>query len=258
MDVTHGARRIRLTGFATWQVTLAAALLVLGFLIAAQVRAEAPEVQYSSQERQPLVNTVRDLQSQHESLTQQIQDIRKQIDTLRHGGQGNQTELDALNKALRDAQMAAGFVDVEGPGGYIHLADGAPPVGSDANPADFRVAAGDLLVLTDALWRCGAEAMAINDERIVTTTAILDVGGSIVVNSAYVSGPYQVTVIAAGDIWRCFSNANTVRDWMTARYQPARLTLTYEPSEKVVLLGYAGTAGLHNSVVVTPAPTARP
>ncbi len=247
-----------LTGVATWQVALAVALLSLGFLIAAQVRAQAPEEQYSSQERQPLVNTVRDLQSQHEALTKQIESLRQQIASLQLGGAGNQTEIDALNKQLEAVQLAAGLTGLQGKGGYLLVADGAPPVGSDANPADFLVTGSDLRILTAALWRCGAEAMAVNDERIVTSTAILDIGGSIVVNSAYVSGPYQISVIAKGDIWTsCFSRADSIREWMTTRFGPHRLVLKYEPSDSVVLPAYAGTATLDRSQVVsTPSPSA--
>ena len=47
----------RLRGLPSVQVTLALALLVLGFLIAAQVAAEGPRIRYSTEERSPLIET---------------------------------------------------------------------------------------------------------------------------------------------------------------------------------------------------------
>ncbi len=48
---------------SSWQITLGVALLALGFLIAAQLRTEGPRVRYASNERIPLVETARDLQT---------------------------------------------------------------------------------------------------------------------------------------------------------------------------------------------------
>ena len=47
--------RTRLRAIPSWQLTLGAALLGLGFLVAAQLAAEGPRVRYTSQERTPLV-----------------------------------------------------------------------------------------------------------------------------------------------------------------------------------------------------------
>ena len=71
----------------SWQVTLGAALLGLGFLIAAQLAAEGPRVRYTTQERSPLVETAIELQAQQEALKQQILDLRERSigDDGRHG-----------------------------------------------------------------------------------------------------------------------------------------------------------------------------
>ena len=45
----------RLRSIPSWQVTLGAALLGLGFLIEAQLAAEGPRVRYTTQERSPLI-----------------------------------------------------------------------------------------------------------------------------------------------------------------------------------------------------------
>ena len=66
-------RRIR--AVPSWQVTLGVALLALGFLIAAQLASEGPRVQYTTQERTPLVETANELQSQQDGLKARILDL---------------------------------------------------------------------------------------------------------------------------------------------------------------------------------------
>ena len=83
----------RLRRLPSVQVTLAVALLVLGFLVAAQFAAEGPRVRYSTEERAPLVETALRLQSQQESLKSVILGVRNHI-----------AQLEALdpNAALRE------------------------------------------------------------------------------------------------------------------------------------------------------------
>ena len=56
----------RIRAIPTWQLTLGVALLGLGFLIAAQLAAEAPRVRYTTQERSPLIETATALQAQQD------------------------------------------------------------------------------------------------------------------------------------------------------------------------------------------------
>ena len=59
----------------------------------------------------------------------------------------------------------------------------------------------DVRTLVEELWLAGAEAIAVNGERIVGSSAVLDIGGSILVNSAYLAPPYTVTAIGPPDLY---------------------------------------------------------
>jgi uncharacterized protein YlxW (UPF0749 family) len=97
----------RIRAIPSWQVTLGFALLALGFLIAAQMAAEGPRVQYTSQERTPLVTTVLDLQKQQDQLKQQVLDARAAIARLEAAGQGGAAVTRQLSDQLQAAQIAA-------------------------------------------------------------------------------------------------------------------------------------------------------
>jgi uncharacterized protein YlxW (UPF0749 family) len=252
--------RPRRKRIASWQGTLAIALLLLGFLIAAQVSAQAPAAAYSGLERPGLIQTIQDLQNRHDDLAASIVATRSQLAAVREGGQGRQSDLIALNQQLQQAQLAAGFTPLQGAGGYVYLSDGSVPPGIGGNPADYRIDAADVRTIVNGLWRSGAEAIAVNKERVVTTTAIVDVGGSILVNSAYVtdgSGEYVISVIGPSDTWTKLSSLDSFRTWMEQRYGPFRLAIQYVPDSKVLVLGYAGTANLHVAQV-SPVPSSTP
>ena len=252
--------RLRRRRIASWQGTLAIALLLLGFLIAAQVAAQAPAANYSALERPGLIQTIQDLQRRHDDLAASIVATRSQLAAVRQGGQGRQSDLVALNQQLQQAQLAAGFTAIQGGGGYVYLSDGVPPPGIGGNPADYRVDAADIRTIVNGLWRGGAEAILINKERVVTSTAVVDVGGSILVNSAYVTdgtGQYIISVIGPSDIWTKLSTVDTIRSWMEQRYGPFHLAIQFVPDPKVLVLGYAGTANLHVAQV-SPAPSTTP
>ncbi len=55
----------------------------------------------------------------------------------------------------------------------------------------------DLQLVVNALWRAGAEAIAVNGRRVIGTTAIRKAGSAILVNYRAVSSPYRI--VALGD-----------------------------------------------------------
>ena len=87
--------------------------------------------------------------------------------------------------------MLAASEAVHGPG--IVIAAQSSADGSDAG----RITDRDLQVLVNGLWYAGAEAVAVNDNRVGSLTSIRTAGDAITVNFRSISSPY--TVIALGD-----------------------------------------------------------
>jgi hypothetical protein len=112
-------------------------------------------------------------------------------------------------------------------------------------------------VLVDELWLAGAEAIAINTERLTAGTAILDIGGSVLVNSAYLSPPYQVSAIGPTDLYDQLSRAQGFRDFVRARAESFGIRISYAELTNVVVPAYAGTVNLRYARAV-PSPTAQP
>jgi uncharacterized protein YlxW (UPF0749 family) len=232
----------RLRALPSVQVTLAIALLVLGFLVAAQIAGEGPRIRYSTEERSPLIETALGLQAQQEDLKGQILAIRGRIGDLEAQDPGAAESLRRLYAELEAARLSAGLVPVTGKGLAFRLEDGTQGGGIDA-----LVSARDVRTLVEELWLAGAQAIAVNGERVVASTAVLDIGGSILVNSAYVSPPYQVTAIGPADLYARLRASVGFVQFVQGRVEPAGLQLSVAELDSVDIPAFAGTVNLRNA-----------
>jgi uncharacterized protein YlxW (UPF0749 family) len=249
--MTAIGRRIRT--IPSWQITLGAALLGLGFLIAAQLASEGPRIRYTSLERTPLVETALDLQAQQEGLKEQVLQLRAEIQELEAAGQGGTTRTGELNDRLEAARMAAGLVAMRGPGVVIRLTDSTLPVPQDGNARDYLVSGQDVLAVVEELWLAGAEAVAVNGERVTVGTAVVDIGGSVLVNSAYLAPPYDINAIGPAEMYDTLVAAPGFVDFVRNRSETFGVGISYAVLDEVDLDAYAGSVNLRYGRV-TPSP----
>jgi len=254
----------RIRRIPSWQPTLGLALFALGFLVTAQLRSEAPRVRYTSQERPPLVETALGLQVQQEALKARLLEVRTQIQDFEAKTQGNAALVRQLNTDLNAARTAAGLLSLEGTGVIFQLTDSTDSPQPGTNARDYLVDARDIRVLVEELWLAGAEAIAVNGERLVGATAILDIGGSVLVNSAYLAPPYQVAAIGPEDLYDLLGQAQGFRDFVRARAEGFGIKISYAVLTDVVVPAYAGTINLRYArpepsptPSSTPTPSAR-
>lgn len=185
-----------------WVLPVTVVCFALGALIAFMINATTaavsapgnmrPEqlaVLYSTAltEKEDLQNALIELRSEHEKLRN---DMLKAVT-------GSEAMEESFQKEINDLRMRVGSTPVTGPGIIITIDDTNV---LKTNPVDVNANAllthdVDLLMLVNELRVAGAEAMAINDQRIVAGSAIRCVGPSIQVNKSPVSAPFVVRAI---------------------------------------------------------------
>jgi len=237
----------RIRALPTWQLTLGVALLALGFLIAAQLAAEGPRVRYTTQERTPLVQTARDLQTEQDGLKARILELRAKIQTVETEGQGSAETVKQLNAQLQQARIAAGLIPLTGTGIVIQLDDSKEPVPPGGSEADYLVGSRDIRVVVEELWDAGAEAISVNGGRLTTSTAIIDVGTSVLVNSAYLTPPYQVSALGANDLYDKLTASPAFADFVRARGGGYGIQVSVAEPESVDVPAFVGTVTLRYS-----------
>jgi uncharacterized protein YlxW (UPF0749 family) len=183
-----------------WGVSFAAALAVLGFIVAVQWNSSAAREEFTSSARQVLAAQVQDLETEQRALREQITEHQAQVEAFQQRGGESETTLRVLNDRLAEARVTAGLTAVRGPGVVVEIADSKRVIPEGGDVDDFIVQVDDLRDIVTGLWASGAEAISINDERLVATTSIYAVGSSILVNTAFLSPPFRVWAIGSGDL----------------------------------------------------------
>ena len=106
----------------------------------------------------------------------------------------------------------------------------------------------------EELWSAGAEAVAVNGERVTPTTAVIDIGPSVLVNSAYLAAPYQVTALGPPDLYPRLSASPGFVDFIRARAETYGLRVSFAEPESVDLPAFAGTVTLRYARPLSSAP----
>lgn len=122
-------------------------------------------------------------------LQRDIKQLTTQIDKESTQGTPN-----PLVESVQKNDLAAGLVAVEGPGITMTLSD---PIASANNEhASISVITDlDLQQLTSLFWQAGAEALAINGNRVGVLTSIRTAGSQILVGTTPVESPYKIQAI---------------------------------------------------------------
>ncbi len=229
----------RFRGLPSVQVTLAVALLVLGFLIAAQIAAEGPRVRDSTGRARAARSRPRSAcRHSRNSLKAVILGLRQHI--------GELEALDPNAAARSGSSTRTSRRRGCGPDSSPSRAR-ASPSGSrmgTGGSIDGLVSARDVRTLVEELWLAGAEAIAVNGERIVGSTAVIDIGGSMLVNSAYLAPPYTVTAIGPRDLYARLQASVAFVQFVRQRIEPAGIGLSVAELEQADLPAFAGTVGL--------------
>jgi len=182
---------------AGWAISIAAALCVVGFVGAIQWNSSLAREAFTTSAQQTLARQVTALEAEQNDLRSQVEAAQGEVRHYQEESTTSSAALDQLNKQLSAARLAIGLTAVRGPGVVVEIADSKRVVPAGENPANFIVLVDDLRDIVAALWASGAEAIAINGERLVATSSIYGVGASVLVNTAFLSPPFRIEAIGS-------------------------------------------------------------
>jgi uncharacterized protein YlxW (UPF0749 family) len=191
---------------STWGISIALALVVVGFIGAMQWNSSLARDQFTTSAQQVLAAQVTDLEAEQDMLRQEIATANAQVLRLQQESTGSSAALEELNRQLEVARLRAGLTAVHGPGVAVEIADSKRVVPPGENPSSFIVLVDDLRDIVAALWASGADAIAINDERLVATSSIYGVGASVLVNTAFLSPPFRIEAIGTDGLLERFQS----------------------------------------------------
>jgi len=170
-----------------WTSLVAIGVLgVMAAVVAAQTDREAAVNELS---RAALVEQIESQGDDLRDLQRDVADLTSVNQSVASNNTRLQDQLDDIQTRVRRAELNTGYATVHGPGVRITV-DNRPDVDVDGEIRDE-----DLAFLVDGLFEAGAEAVAVNDQRINVLGGIRNTNRAIHVNGRPVNAPYVVSAI---------------------------------------------------------------
>lgn len=166
-------------------LSIMALLLVCVMFMQFKVVNQTDIAQIESMREEELEQALAEWKEKYEEAYKKLVDTNNKIIEYEEKMQSNEEAKELVNKELKEAKMNFGLTDVEGEGVIVTLTD-TEEIGFDSD---------DLLELINELRDAGAEAIAINNQRIVNTSDIVTISTRIRVNSRNISSPYEIKAI---------------------------------------------------------------
>ena len=177
------------------------------------------------EERTELAGQVSDARGQLQQDRDRLRALQAETDRRQAQELSSNRSADGLRSRLRTLQSLTGTGAVQGQGVRV-VADDAPGASSARN----EVLDSDLQRLVNGFWAAGAEAIAIDGQRLTTLSTIRLAGGAITVNARSLRKPYVLTIIGDQDTLPArFAETSSGQAWLDLQRQVGlRLTITPE------------------------------
>lgn len=129
----------------------------------------------------------------YEQKFAELEKVQKQLENERTKASANNDESNDKQKELKLLTTYLGLNTVEGEGITITIKDNTSS--KTDIPSNYLIHDGDLREIVNELKNTGAEAISINDQRIVSTSAITCIGNVVQINGEKVGSPFVIKAI---------------------------------------------------------------
>jgi uncharacterized protein YlxW (UPF0749 family) len=179
------------------RLLFAVGCVLIGFLVATALRVRPADPAARLSARYRLADLIEREKRTTADLRTRVAELRAQVDELRTARTGARQGIDSREDELHTASLAAGLVEVRGPGLRVVLDDSDESASPSGNVNDLVIHSTDVQGVVNALWKAGAEAVSINGQRLVGTSAVLCVGNTLLLNGTVHSPPYAISAVGA-------------------------------------------------------------
>ncbi len=217
-------------------------LVVVGFLLVVTGTATSVATQSQAPRKQALIDQIMQQRRNVDDLDKAVVEVRGQVASARTDAGRASSQLRDKAKTQEELALEAGTTPVKGRGVVVKLSDAQRSPGQDSTKFDSsRIQDSDIQLVVNALFATGAEAVSINDNRVVAVTPIRAAGGTIVVNYRPVSSPYRISAIGVDDKrFKATDIAQHFAQWE----KKFNLGFNVEKRRNVSIPAYAGRVGI--------------
>ena len=200
------------------KVLIAIVFMVLGFMLSVQYKVTVQQRSIRMDRVEDLSERLKAMETENKLLLQEINELRKKgADKVADHG-------------LERERLLAGTTEVEGAGIEIVLDDSNIPKKANENPNLYIIHDEDLLRVLNELRAAGAEAISLNEQRIVSMSEVRCAGPTVSVNNVRSAPPYVIKAIGAS---KTLTSALRLRGGVVETFEFWGIQVKIKAAEKV-------------------------
>lgn len=224
--------------------------LAVGFLLTSGVAAGRTAAQEQNRRKNELVELVRARQDRTAALSDQVEGLRDEVEVAQNAVDAKGAQ--ELQNDIARVSEATGLTAVTGPGAVVTFSDSESACAS-GRPEDCRIQDTDLQLALNILWSAGAEAVAVNGERVIATTAVRNAGQAILVNYRVLTSPYTIEAIGDPQAMQSHLEQTQLAKDFAAWQETFGLGFSIDTVTSMTLPSYTGALKLSPGTKLDPA-----
>ncbi len=173
----------------------------------------------------------------YDNLIKETEKVDAQLQEQIESATKNNSELEEAKNQINDGNKMIGLTEVTGPGIIITLADSDIDSTSVLNSSDLLIHDIDLLKVVNELKNAGAEAISINNQRVILTTPIICGGNIININGEKIGSPFEIKAIGSPE---ALANLSRPGGWLSKLEERGIKVSTPKKSNSITIPKYSG------------------
>lgn len=173
----------------------------------------------------------------YDNLIKETEKVDAQLQEQIESATKNNSELEESKNQINDGNKMIGLTEVTGPGITITLADSDIDSTSVLNSSDLLIHDIDLLKVVNELKNAGAEAISINNQRVILTTPIICGGNIININGEKIGSPFEIKAIGSSE---ALANLSRPGGWLSKLEERGIKVSTPKKSNSITIPKYSG------------------
>jgi uncharacterized protein YlxW (UPF0749 family) len=202
------------------QLAITAVAVVLGLLVVVQLRGQQQDSSLAALSAQELTVLVANLDAHNEQLRREVAALEGQLSDISSAKARGETSIDQIRADLARIRAWSGLDPVQGEGVLVSVN------GSIGGPA--------VEDLINELETAGAEAIAVEDVRVVPGSVVAGAPGSLSIENTTLGDPFEIRAIGSREgLTGSLTRIGGIVAQLSARYPDVTVTVT--PLDSIVL-----------------------
>ncbi len=174
--------------------TITIICFILGLMMAMQLKTVQVNSDSGSNRTSEVQNQYAELKKDYDAKVLELEEKDKMLDEYRKAENDEET-VEILKLELNKALQNAGLTNVRGSGVTVTMEDSTKSIEGVSDLNTYLVHDEDILKVVNELKGAGAEAISVNDQRIISTSEIRCAGTTIIVNGERIGAPFVIKAI---------------------------------------------------------------